>query len=294
MGSEMPSAELIERSAFALLESALSSLLEVKFWQDGTKSDCGVRFNRCDLWLGLQIKATGDSAPPTNFNVHGGPYDVPLIAMWLNDHDGAMLLSVEDQRHEFETSTWRVQDAIHRDSYWMTWKEIAHALERLIIDGDGLLSEQQLRSQLGRDDRKEFEHIMLSRRFYPEKVHQWPPCVKLLYDNVCDGKREQFKTAFHRKSKTVFECPNFSHKVNGIKVPFEPGQVDVFCFCAVMREKKAFLIWKIPEDVLLPTPKTSITLHVPLHLHQWLFGRLPRWNREHHSLAPYLEVFELE
>ena len=176
----------------------------------------------------------------------------------------------------------------------MTWDEIAHALERLIDNSDNLRTEQQLRSQLARDDRKEFEHIMLSRKYFSESVHQWPSGVKLLYDNVCDGKREQFKTAFHRKNRTVFECPNFAHKVKRIKTPYEPGHVDVFCFCAVMKEARLFLIWKIPEAVLLPTTKTSITLHAPLHLHQRLFGRLPQWNRAHNSLAAYLKVFELE
>lgn len=290
----MPRAEEIEQKSFELIKSKLPSRLQIAFWQDATKSDCGVRLNSRDLWLGLQLKATESLSPPTNFNVHGGPYTFPVIVIWLCDLNGAMLLSPSDQQREFRTNTWRVQDCVHRDSYWMTWEEIATALERLLDDDDNLFTELHLRSELGRDDRKEFDHIMLCRKYFSKSHNKWPPAPKLLYDNVCDGKLEQFKTAFHRRNKTVFECPNFAHKVNGVKVPYEIGDVDVFCFCAILREKNVFLVWKVPAEIILPTTKTSITLRVPLHFHRRLFDSVPKLNRVRRCLSPYLQVFELE
>ena len=289
----MPRAERIEQESFERLRSKLSNRLEIKFWQDGTKSDCGVRLSRHDCWLPLQVKATADAHPPTNFNVYSGPYDMVMIVVWLQDDEGVMLLCPDDQKREFKTATWRVQDRVHKDSYWISWEHLPDVLERMIDGGMSTYTENELRSQLGHDDRKEFDHISLYRKHFPDAVCEWPPSVKILYDQISDGKREQFKTAFRRKNRTVLECPNFSHKIGGRKVPYELGDVDVFCFCAILKEKNVFLIWKIPANVLLPTTKTSLTLHVPLNLHQRLFDRLPNWHRDHVSLAPYLHVFEL-
>jgi len=224
-----------------------------------------------------------------------------MLFVWPNRPEGAMFLSPIDQNQEFRTDTWRILNESHIELHWLSWQHIREHLEELIVTNDGTRPEQELRSQLGKSDQKEYQQIMLARRFFHTSVHEWPDGVKLLYDNVCDGKREQFKTAFVRRNATCFECPNFAHRVARKKVPYQLGDCDVYCFCCVMRDVGVFVIWKIPEAALLPRTKTSIVLHVlgkhgeNADLHQRIFGKMPRWTKSSSDrmTAAYVSVFDI-
>ncbi len=222
-----------EQEGNTILRNAIKDSFELRFWQDGTLSDVGVRpiGETADLWVPLQLKYSG--ATPPMFCHISARYECAILCLTA-EGTGAYVLSQEIiSEHASKlppSGKLKIRPAgtqmksptshIWRET-WLGWNAISKFLTDQWAHSTNRFTERELRMQVNASSYTEFLHIDLARRFDPGALWEWPVTTMGVTDQYRNGEAVQFKSAC--QDDTGFEASNMSKKIMQTKVPFEVG-----------------------------------------------------------------------
>lgn len=305
-----------EQRSIAILVKHVSDTLEVRVWQDGTKSDIGLRLlnSNTDCWYPLQLKSS--NTEPVKLYLRGKDHQLPIHDLLciattrLDERPGAYFFTVEDVANmnigpSGSLCGFRKDRPKHECKFYDF-----DALKVLLVGkcSNPVLgfAENELRTQVPPDMQKELIHITLSNRMRPDSLTSWPETNHDVFDQLRNGEREQFKSA-HCDGK-AFCCSAFSKKMACEKVPYELGDCDWYVFGHVRADLGLYLEWRIPEAALndwgvltkrsedrrsiLSAGKMSLGLHLPPLLQERIGGKRPRSDVDVRT-AQYVSVLKL-
>ena len=285
-----------EHQHVALLTTQLADSFEVRVWQDGTKSDIGVRLlgATTDRWYPIQLK--GSNVEPVKFELRGKDnalptHDVVCIAMSrMQSRPGVYFFpvgTIADMNIGSRgiLSGFRLDRLKHEGSF-MTFDALKVKLADMCARKDAVFTENELRFEVNESMKRELQHMELSNRLRPASVTAWPEQTQDVFDQWRDGEREQFKSAV--RDGNSFACPNFSKKLALEKVPYELGDCDWYVIGMVV-VGNIYVEWRIPEAALdswgllsrrsedgasfVHAGKTNIQLQLPTELQLQIVGK---------------------
>lgn len=276
--------------------------IEVRAWQDGTRSDFGVRFNDADLWLPLQLKSTQATYYP--FSVTKvKEYDMAIVFLTRHIKNGIWVIPPS-----------ALTSHNHRDLYigstkspWNKYKMSAERFATSIlcmIQTNRLFTEHQLRCQCNANSRVEYENIMAFRRAHPYGRFEWPSVRNGVFDHIFNGSRQQFKSAAIKDSGSINGY--ISKTMFGMKVPYVVGDCDEYVFVLTNQSHRVF--WRFTEEVLLEhnvltvleqekhlvksLGQQSLQLCMPAELYTALNVRSPKRSNANSWTAEFCSVFD--
>lgn len=290
---------------FAQLLKVASCPMELMQWQDGTKSDVGVRpLGSCvDRWLLLQMKSTERSEPPFTWIGCSG-YDGMSIVGLTSDPAVIYFFPHDASRH-----TTNIRVSTSSQCSFDNEPVSVDALSELLHNrwsSDTTYSERDARMQCSVKSQREYATIMLDEYFHPTCKHEWPLwCTEV--DRLCNGLRVQHKTAFWDATNGWFKS-NLYKRVGGEHVPYRVGDVDVFKISTVHEQLRLFIQWTIPAGDMdhvfhklshesgVESGETTMQLHLigpndeNVELHSMIFGnRIPDSRADRRS-SKYVEI----
>ena len=236
----------IETAAVHLLEHGL----ELRQWQDGTRSDFGVRLAGAeDRWLPIQLKSTVKAQFPFTATKAAG-YNCDVLFMcsrirygvwWfprelLSKHSDKMM-----KRKGIPCDVYIQGPATFWDRYRMPIADLASVVAKR-LQGHGGCTELDLRMQCSPSCQVELKSIQLFRLLHPDSKFEWPDVRNGVVDQTMDGKRQQFKSA--NSNRFV----NLTRHWSGIKGPYAVGDCDEYV--VTMFHDKQFVVWRFPEHAL--------------------------------------------
>tara|TARA_B110001450_G_scaffold79269_1_gene75227 strand:+ start:4365 stop:5375 length:1011 start_codon:yes stop_codon:yes gene_type:complete len=223
--------------------------VEIRYWQDGTKSDFGVRKlgSLQDRWLPIQLKSTlKDKYPFVAYSVANYKCDVLFCAVRRKDL-GVWVFSpnfIESNQEQLHG---------HRDLYistshtvWPTCRVKMDSLGPLLIEkleSSTLFSEFELCMQATKDSQTEYKAMKLFMQMNPTLKFGIPPVRNTVVDLLADGRRLQFKSANSNLLAGI------SKKFAGMSVPYASGDCDAYIVYKFV--SNAIVFWEFPEDVLI-------------------------------------------
>lgn len=243
----------VETDSVQAFEMMIPSF-EVRRWQDGTKSDVGIRLRGCavDRWLPIQLKAS-KSASFVQFRMRGKDGLLPncdTICMAMQQPVIAFMFAKE-QIANMKISKCGLLSMFNMEA-WMA-KSIAPAeLNRVLLERwqclDLTSTEETLRMQVNDNHRKEMLNISLSNRLLPDSVVTWPETPMSVFDLIRDGQKEQYKSV--QTPANGFQGGDCSKMKCGTKVAYELGDNDWYVFGYINEEFGLYLSWRIPESFM--------------------------------------------
>lgn len=290
-----------EKMSIDLLEDVLDQSFEVRRWQDGTKSDIGIRpFDEdADLWLPLQIKADFNSKI-TQFSMKSKGGELPMcttICVALSETKFFVFSPTEIP--DLPMSKLRGIVKMRTFKKWERWATAADALPstllKLFDDKTLLRTEEQLRMDVGKSNMTEMLNIKYTNMLFPDTVVEWPKSTMTVTDLFRDGEEEQYKSA--TATSNLFYARHCSKKWLGVHVPYEEGDNKWYVFGVVINDPPVFLNWRIPESFMIEKGmlsrrrdpdnfdrpgKTTMMLHIVgkngenSNIQQMVFGKMPR------------------
>ena len=236
----------IESTALHLQEHGL----ELRQWQDGTRSDFGVRlFGAADSWLPIQLKSTAKAQFPfTATKAAGYNCDVLFICnkirygVWWFPRE--LLIKHSDKmmkRKGIPCDVYIQGPATFWDRCRMPLSELANVVTKRLEEHGGC-TELELRMQCSPSCQVELKSIQLFRLLHPDSKFEWPAVRNGVFDQTMDGKRQQFKSA--NSNRFV----NLTRHWNGDKGPYAVGDCDEYV--VTMFHGAHFVMWRFPESAM--------------------------------------------
>ena len=248
----------IEQEGNALVKAAVGDVFELRFWQDGTLSDVGIRprGETADAWLPLQLKHSKSSTPAYHMRSDYGCFVLATHA----GRNGAFVFTPDNLKASDFPESGRIKISLKRKylsdeknrtwrELWCDWNSVIEVLLRQWHVGASRRTERELRMQVNASNYIEWLHIDLARRFEPEVAWSWPVQTMQLYDQLRAGEKVQFKSTV--KTTTGFEASNLHKKMMQAIVPYELGDNDWYYFSHIVWEHRLFIQWRIPEAEML-------------------------------------------
>eukprot|EP00966_Prymnesium_polylepis_P314647 7270605-Prymnesium_polylepis.1 len=205
-------------------------LVEIKFWQDGTLSDAGMRpiGEHRDQWLPIQLKSTMSTSPPYVFNN-------------CNKYSSMCMIGTTGERKAFVLydSECFVNGQIKKGKKCdpLTLDELSTMLLLMWSDAfyaNELHEELVLRNQCSRSSQLELAVMSVSSFVVDGTPINWPNMRNSVVDRILtDGTRVQDKVAYRRSRNFT---GSLMRKFRGAKVPYVDGDVDTFVFSYIMPE----------------------------------------------------------
>jgi len=221
--------------------------VEVRFWQDGTASDAGVRplGNRHDAWLPLQVKATRNNDPPFVFNACA-KYEDRMVLIGVIGSGEFIALRSSDAMKNGQIKKSHRRDVISPGDLSKALME-AYAEQEV---HQTLATELELRIQCSESSRVEFELMNLSSRLVDGGAVEYPSVRNSSVDRILeDASRIQdkaaawFNTQFTSKGRL---CKKFSKGV----IPYRSTDCDMFVFSTLHVGLSMLFEWRIPSSWL--------------------------------------------
>jgi hypothetical protein len=281
--------------------------LELRQWQDGTRSDIGVRpVGQDDRWLLLQVKGTEREAPPFTWIGCGGYEGMSILCLTANPE----LVYFFGGEVGITTCNIRVSE-----SNECAYKDAPVAIDELSTELcrrwsiETTYTEDEARMQCSEKSQREYVTIMLDERFHPEATHQWPVQCNAT-DRLCDGLRVQHKTVYWDSTNGWYKT-NLSSRASTEPVPYRVGEVDVFKLSTVHERLRLFVQWTIPATAMdqvfqkldrqdgVTFGGTGMSLHLlgpdghNAALHQAVFGNRKPDSRTNLQSSRFVEVHSL-
>lgn len=270
-----------ETEAYGNEHLAQCKTMEVRFWQDGTCSDAGVRpLGECsDLWMPLQLKATKKMCAPFVF---AGCNKYPWMRIVAIIGDGrAFILNAS-------SAMANGQIKLNKKVAPLDMCQVTEALSTAWRDDFGrskLYSEEVLRMQCAKNSQVELQLMMLSSFLVDKRPICWPDVRNTAVDRILpNGARAQDK-AVHIRGQTY--RANIYRTFRRRPVPYTSTDCDVFVFCTVHAACRILIEWRIPSEWLAAQgyltvlegssvvsfgKTTSIALGLPASFKDEIFG----------------------
>ena len=303
-----------EQRSIAILAKHIADAFDVRVWQDGTKSDIGVRplGNQVDAWYPLQLKSS--NTEPVKFDLRGKDGKLPVHdtvcipmtrmrmrpGVYFFTADNIVNMDIGSRGTLCGFQCGRLQHECH----FVTFDALKVLLMEKCLQSGSTFSEWELRSQTNADMRQELAHIIMSNRMRPDSVTKWPETPMDVFDQWRDGKREQYKSVV--RDGKGFACPNFSKKMATKKIPYELGDCHWYVFGNL--ENGLYIEWRIPETVLddwgllsrrssdgktiIRAGKMNIQLQLPIDLQMEIVGKPMRSDVDCRT-AKYVRVLKV-
>tara|TARA_X000000368_G_scaffold410759_1_gene394689 strand:- start:1136 stop:2056 length:921 start_codon:yes stop_codon:yes gene_type:complete len=303
-----------EQRSITTLVKRISDTFDVRVWQDGTKSDIGVRplGSQVDAWYPLQLKSS--NVEPVKFYMRGKDGKLPVhdtICMSMTrigKRPGVYFFTVDDIANmgigTRGTMSGFRHDRLRHEHHFLTFDTLKALLLEKYSQTGSKFPEWELRYQTNVDMRRELAHIMMSNRMRPESVTSWPETPMDVFDQWRDGEREQYKSAV--RDGNGFACPNFAKKMACEKVPYELGDCHWYVFGNL--ENGLYIEWRLPETLLddwgmlsrrsrdgksiIRAGKMSIQLQLPIELQMEIVGKPMRSDVDCRT-ADYVRVLKV-
>jgi len=262
--------------------------IDLRFWQDGTSSDAGVRpiGNTQDLWLPLQVKATRATVPPFTFNsCDKYANNVELVGVIGT---GEFLVLCSDDAF----SNGQIKKNHRADV--VTSGALSHYLNGcwdLQLANGTLQSERVLRTQCSDSSLIEFEMMRLSSLIVDNTSVAYPTIRNSSVDRLLnDGTRVQDKAASWFTKQYTYKA-RLCKKFVGAMIPYKNTDCDLFVFSTVHAGLSTFFEWRIPStwlsdmgyltiekegQVIAVGKVTHISLGLPEKLQLAVFGSVTR------------------
>jgi hypothetical protein len=221
--------------------------IEVRFWQDGTASDAGVRplGDANDAWLPVQMKATRAKQPPFVFNACS-KYDASVVLIGVIGSGEFMVLRKSDATKNGQIKKSHRNDVISSCELSEALLE-AHNSQRV---ANTLATELELRIQCSDSSRIEFELMNLSSRLVDHNGIKYPSVRNSSVDRILDdGQCVQDKAAAWFGSQYTFKgrlCKKF---LSGV-IPYFSTDCDLFVFSTLHVGMAVLFEWRIPSSWL--------------------------------------------
>ena len=232
------------------LEKRLEGI-EMRRWQDATKSDVGVRpvLSGVDSWLPLQLKSSSrerwhrfrligrDGMLPSCDTVC--IIMEPFAILYVRQEDIPLLVLDNDGGWSVSNSTM---------SQWeMNATELSATLLQRWADHSATFSEMTLRLQVNAKYMVEMMSIVHSNSLLPDSITEWPSETMGVTDLIRDGKKEQYKSV--QRCGNLFSVRHCWKKMCGVQVAYEIGDNDWYVFG--YSTDKYYLQWRIPESFMV-------------------------------------------
>ena len=244
--------------------------LEVRQWQDGTRSSFGDRPTDCgrDLWLPAQLKTTTSKVYPFRFKGCGELY--PIVALTGNVDEAFLyspafvganaskLMSTGNGiRNEIKVTSgsrnqcvWNIPRMSLSDVANERLKQWHDELSKFDAGMPSILrSERTLRMDSNCKSRCEFLHTELSMFFDKDATHSWAPPQRV-YDRMRDNVAIQDKPAvWNSNTDSARYTALITKRLNGGHIPYELGDLNggMFVMSTIHVGLRLFLEWRIPE-----------------------------------------------
>lgn len=224
--------------------------LEIRRWQDCTKSDVGIRprGNSMDIWLPLQLKAC--DATFVQFRMRGKDKELPncdTICIALSQSNALFLFRKEDISAMQIASCGLL--SMFNFSHWQGRSIDARVLEVELTerwwDDELVFSERHLRSEVNANHKVELTHIEHANLAFPNSVVKWPSVPQGVTDLIRDGQKEQYKSV--QCKGNVFQAGDVKKKLCTVDVSYEVGDNDWYVFGYTDVANHIELLWRIPE-----------------------------------------------
>jgi hypothetical protein len=249
----------MEREGVKLLRQYLPDM-EVRQWQDGTKSDVGVRplGSTFDRWAPVQLKCC--DADSVQFRLRGKDGMLPncdtvclalkssKIFLFLHEELPLMNISKSGLLSMFDFNAWQPHTICVDDLY-------STLLDRW-YDDEGTFRERTLRWQVNENHAAELRNIEFSNQLQPDSSIEWPEHPMMAHDLVRDGEKEQYKSV--QRKFNGFQGGDCSKMMCGVRVAYEVGDNDWYVFGYVDDKSRMYLQWRIPESFMQEEGMLSI------------------------------------
>lgn len=229
-------------------------LLEVRRWQDCTKSDVGVRprGTSIDLWLPLQLKAC--DATHVQFRMRGKDKELPncdTICIALSQSN-ALFLFCKEEIPAMQIAPCGLLSMFNFD-HWQGRSIDARVLEVELTarwwDDKRSFSEGHLRSEVNANHKMELAHIAHANLAFPNSVVKWPSTPQGVTDLIRDGQKEQYKSV--QRKGNVFQAGDVKKKLCTVDVAYEVGDNDWYVCGYTDVTNHIALLWRIPEAFMV-------------------------------------------
>jgi len=257
-------------------------IVDVRFWQDGTLSDAGIRptGSKDDKWLPVQLKSTAKVEPPYIFN-NCEKYGSMAIVGTTGNSTCFMFSS--------ESAMANGQVKIGRSVQPLTIDGMATKLLEMYSKVSGLNTEAELRSQCSPSSKIELNLMLLSSSIVDGHEILWPSTRNSVVDRLLkDGTTIQDKAAgCNTDVKMRFFHGSLKKKFRKTPVPYLNTDCKMFVFSTLYEKRRLFIEWRIPSEWLekeeyltvfedgklaCPGRVTTIALGLPDELQIEIFG----------------------
>ena len=232
----------IESSGCEFLKQCKS--MEIRFWQDGTLSDAGVRpVNSVDdMWLPMQLKSTAKKTAPYTFN--GCDSYGSMLMIGTIGTGCAIVLDKSECFSNGQIKKNKLSVPLNIDELG----EIMHSkFDEARVRGL-LSSEMHLRMQCSLSNQVELALMQMSSLLVDKTCIQWPDTRNSVVDRIIsDNVRVQDKAAY--KCNTAYKG-SVMKKFRGGHIPYLISDCDLFVFSTVHTHKRLLIEWRIPSSWL--------------------------------------------
>jgi hypothetical protein len=254
-GTKYQSYQLEAKGQNMLIDAGKSLGVEVRQWQDGTRSDFGIRPLGCaiDLWLPQQLKvSSATNKPLTFYDCKGYECGIVCVAPFAKKENLYFFSPDFAKQNEPLLSGGSIRIGI-RKSVWNSGEcNIEHYFAeqiRIWNVGVGVYSERTLRLQATDQCVKEWKMREFAIALDSTAHHEDFEIRNGVCDRLMNGMRIQDKCASMNLKGGKSLIARVGHTDSSIA--YSRGDNDFYCFHYVWEERNLYLQWMIPEEEMV-------------------------------------------